>query len=153
MISLKELNKAEVLAALYNASKPLGLGFLQYDPSPMTAKEATELLQKRSNFDYLKGRVMKVNLSGDEFDPRWYNRDVGQGAAEEVINALKAGEEVDGLTISSMHKQGKDESIIKVREAMNRPTTSSQLEKVSVIHIGLDDVADKLGPAVDAADK
>lgn len=27
MINIKGLNKAKVLAALYNASKPLGLGF------------------------------------------------------------------------------------------------------------------------------
>jgi hypothetical protein len=34
-IDLKGLNKAAVLAALYNASKPQGMGFLQYDPTPM----------------------------------------------------------------------------------------------------------------------
>ncbi len=32
MINIKGLSKAKVLAALYNASKPLGLGILQYDP-------------------------------------------------------------------------------------------------------------------------
>lgn len=57
MINIKGLNKAKVLAALYNASKPLGLGILQYDPKDMSEKEAAELLKEQSYFDYLKGRV------------------------------------------------------------------------------------------------
>ena len=40
MISIVGLDKAEVLAALYNAAVPLGLGFLHYDKRPMTAQEA-----------------------------------------------------------------------------------------------------------------
>ena len=34
-ISLVGLSKAAVLAALYNASKPQGMGFLQFNPKPM----------------------------------------------------------------------------------------------------------------------
>jgi len=40
MINLAEYNKAEVLAALYNCSKPQGLGFLHFNPEPMTRDEA-----------------------------------------------------------------------------------------------------------------
>jgi len=87
MISLDGKNKAEVLAKLYNASKPLGRGMLQYDPTPMTTEEAEELLKKFTYFDYLKGRVMKVDLSGLAFDPWLYDRDNGQGAAERAINS------------------------------------------------------------------
>ena len=36
-------------------------------------------------FDYLYGRVMKVDLSKDTFDPFLYDRDNGQGAAERAI--------------------------------------------------------------------
>lgn len=40
--------------------------------------------------DYLHGRVMKINLKSDtEFDPRLYNRDLGEGAAERVIQSLR----------------------------------------------------------------
>jgi hypothetical protein len=89
MINIKGLNKAKVLAALYNASKPLGLGILQYDPKDMSEKEAAELLKEQSYFDYLKGRVMKVDLSSDkEFDERLYDRDNGIGAAKEAINGI-----------------------------------------------------------------
>ena len=91
-ISLIGLDKAEVLAALYNASKPQGRGFLHYDPKPMTSKEAGVLLKQTTDFDYLQGRVMKVDLSGDTFDPRLYDRDNGQGVAEKAIAVISKEE-------------------------------------------------------------
>jgi len=89
VINLKGMDKAEVLAALYNASHPLGMGFLHYDPKPMSVDEARELLKRQTYFDYLKGRVMKVDLSGDTLETWLYDRDNGQGAAAEVINSLR----------------------------------------------------------------
>jgi hypothetical protein len=109
MIDIKGLDKAEVLACLYNHSKPLGRGLLQYDPTPMTKEQAHEIIYGRGddchamfggdirqgygpgtfNFDYLKGRVMKVDLSGDEFDEGLYDRDVGDGAAARAIQSLR----------------------------------------------------------------
>ncbi|MBA7541333.1 hypothetical protein ES705_33644 [subsurface metagenome] len=87
-ISLIGLDKAEVLAALYNASKPQGMGFFHSDSKPMTSKEAGVLLKQTTDFDYVQGRIMKVNLSGDTFDPWLYDRDNGQGAAEEAIATI-----------------------------------------------------------------
>jgi len=81
MINLKGKDKAAVLMHLYNASKPLGLGFLHYNPAPMILHEEKELLKQGTYFDYLIGRVMKIELGGDELDPWGYDRDNGQGAA------------------------------------------------------------------------
>jgi len=90
MIDIKGLNKAEVLAALYNNSKPLGLGFLHFDPTNMTVEEAENILKETTDFDYLKGRVMKVNLSSDEGFEEWlYDRDNRNGAAQRAIDALR----------------------------------------------------------------
>jgi hypothetical protein len=95
MIDINGLSRAAVLAALYNRSKPLGMGFMQYDPSPMTIEEATTILKQSKSydyyFDYLKGRVMKVSLaSKDHFDERLYDRDNGNGAAQQVIDQLRS---------------------------------------------------------------
>lgn len=91
MVDIRGLNKATVLAALYNASHPQGLGFLQYDPSDMTVSEAETLLQSYTYFDYLKGRVMKVDLESDEsFNEALYDRDNGIGAAQRVIDRLRS---------------------------------------------------------------
>jgi hypothetical protein len=87
-MNIKGINKAKVLAALYNNSKPQGMGFLHYDSKPMTEEEAEALLKQTTYFDYLKGRVMKIDLSGDELQTRLYNRDNGEGAAERVISDI-----------------------------------------------------------------
>ncbi len=92
MVSTKGLSKAAVLAALYNASRPVGMGFFQFDPAPMTEEEAVELLENMkpsTYFDYLKGRVMKVDLKNDDGFEEWlYDRDTGAGAAQRAIDAL-----------------------------------------------------------------
>ena len=89
MVSIKGLDKAAVLAALYNNSKPQGMGFLHYDPETMSVEEARALLQQTTYFDYLKGRVMKIELKNDEEFNEWgYDRDNGSGAAQAVVNTL-----------------------------------------------------------------
>lgn len=88
IINLQGKNKAKVLAALYNNSKPLGMGFLYYNSSPMTEIEAEEILKNQTYFDYLKGRVMKVDLSGESFNSRLYDRDNGEGSAEQALRNL-----------------------------------------------------------------
>ena len=88
MIDISKLNKGEVLAALYNSSKPQGLGFLHYTPTGMTKEQAEKLLETQTYFDYLMGRVMKVDLSKDSFNPVGYDRDNGKGAAEGALHHL-----------------------------------------------------------------
>lgn len=93
MIDISKLNKADVLAALYNYSKPQGFGFLHFTSEDMTREEAEELLKAKSGnkeicFNYLKGRVMKIDLSRDKLDPRLYDRDNGKGAAQRAISTL-----------------------------------------------------------------
>jgi len=87
MISLKGKDKAVVLAKLYNASKPLCLGTFHYEPQEMTVEEAMALLDSgQTYFDYLNGRLMKIDLSGDTLNPALYDRDNGPNAA---INAIE----------------------------------------------------------------
>jgi hypothetical protein len=64
------------------------MGFLQAKAGDMTEEEAAELLKTETYFDYLRGRVMKIDLSGDELRTDLYNRDLGQGAAEAIVNAI-----------------------------------------------------------------
>ena len=91
-MDISNLSKAKVLAALYNASKPQGRGFLHFEPAPMSEDEAQEIIDSgETYFDYLKGRVMKVDLSGDTVDTWEYNRDNGSNAAETAIQAITEG--------------------------------------------------------------
>lgn len=94
MVSTKGIEKWKVLKALYDNAQPQGMGFLQYDPAPMTEEQAKRLIESGDQyglyFDYLKGREMKVNLSDDDgFDERLYDRDNGKHAAERAINKIR----------------------------------------------------------------
>lgn len=89
-IDIKDINKADLLAALYNNSKVQGMGFMQAKNGAMTSAEAAELLKETHRFDYLHGRVMKIDISGDELKTYLYDRDLGQGAAQRVVEALRA---------------------------------------------------------------
>lgn len=151
MISLVGLNRAEVLAALYNAAQAQGMGFLHYDPKPMTRREAEELLLKTTYFDYVKGRVMKVNLSGDTLDPRLYDRDNGPGAAQKVIETLTASGDTNAPDIKTAHQVNTLASAEETKSHLDEGNTLEKHGGVAVFNLGLADMKDKLGPKVDAA--
>lgn len=91
-IDISKADKAAVLAALYNASRPQGLGFLKAIPGDMSLDQAREALgygddlrefsdskiqgfPRPGYFDYLHGRPLKIDLSKDVFDTWLYDRD------------------------------------------------------------------------------
>ncbi len=94
-IDISKLQKCDVLAALYNRSSPLGLGLVHFTPEDMTSEQAQKIIDEMKSdgyppkFDYLKGRVMKVDLSDDAVDTRLYDRDNGAGSGSEVIAGLR----------------------------------------------------------------
>jgi hypothetical protein len=89
-IDITGLDKAEVLHALYQRAHYKGLGLysavIKY--SVKDARRDYEASESKY-FDYLYGRVLKVDLSGDSFDSWLYDRDNGIHAAEEAINKLR----------------------------------------------------------------
>lgn len=94
-IDISKLDKAAVLAALYNASRPIGMGFLHSTPEGMTRDEAAELLKENEEngyFDYLRGRVMKIDLGGNTLRTGLYDRDNGVGAAAAALEFLLAAQ-------------------------------------------------------------
>lgn len=87
-MNIAGLDKAVILVALYNASHAQGVGL--YAPGagmPITIEEARAALKTQTYFDYVRGRVMKVDLSGDELDLRLYDRDNGEGAGARAIRS------------------------------------------------------------------
>jgi hypothetical protein len=97
MIDIRGLDKAEVLKALYDASHPQGMGFMApgcMSPLPIEAareevEQAKEFGRGTLYFDYVRGRVLKVDLTTDELDPWLYDRDNGAGAAQLVIDSMR----------------------------------------------------------------
>ena len=109
-IDISNLDKCAVLRVLYDNAKAQGMGFLHYEPDPMTLEEATEALSRSTYFDYHKGRVMKVDLKGDTLDPWLYDRDNGDGAAAAAIaGILPASDEESPPHVRPMSHAPSDE--------------------------------------------
>jgi len=101
-IDIGGIDKAALLAAFYNHARPFGMGMLHYRPQPMTVEQAREELatgddqsvmfgQRRARlyFDYLHGRLLKIDITDDTLNPRRFDRDYGQGAAAKVVAELR----------------------------------------------------------------
>lgn len=102
-ISIAGLDKAEVLAALYNASRTMGMGRLRYGSGEqISVEEARQIISERGDdttamfgrnpslyFDYLMGRPLKVDLSTDNVEYWLYDRDNGNGSFAKVIANLR----------------------------------------------------------------
>jgi hypothetical protein len=90
LIDIANIPKSRVLAALFNASFQQGMGLMDTSGrQDMTEEEAEECCAKSLRFDYLRGRVLKVDLRGDKLDPRLYDRDNGQDAAYQAIQKIQ----------------------------------------------------------------
>ncbi len=95
-ICLIGLDKVEVFRRLYNGAKPQGLGFLHATQNEMSYEQAAaEFESDGPYFDYHHGRVMKVDLEGESFDARLYDRDNGSWAAVTALKGLKYHEPVE----------------------------------------------------------
>lgn len=98
-VDISDLSKAEVLAALFNASSPAGMGFLQAanGPKVMDITHAQRLIDDLEGspqgvyFDYLYGRPLKLDLRVSySFEPWGFDRDNGgDGTAQKVIDRLR----------------------------------------------------------------
>lgn len=100
-VNIKGLDKAEVLLALWKGSHAQGMSFLGMLNGGLTLEKAKGMVDelKENNrplyFDYVQGHVIKCDITGDEFDPRLYDRDCGEGRGEEVIKALREGTPIE----------------------------------------------------------
>jgi hypothetical protein len=100
-ISIEGLEPSDVLAALYNAARPLGMGMLHYTPEKMSRVDDQEIIDRMrrewdgkefASVDYVKGRPLKVtlDLTGKVLrNARLYDRNQGEGLCAEVIETLR----------------------------------------------------------------
>lgn len=87
-MNIAGLDKAEVLAALYNGSRQQGMGFIHARGAlEMTTEQAREEIANNNQmyFDYLHGRVMKISLRGDELQTALYNETMAREPQKESL--------------------------------------------------------------------
>lgn len=91
-IDISGIDRAELLAALYNGTSALGFGKMHDLGRDMTVEEARDILAKTEgafNFDYLLGRPLKMWIEDDKlFRPDLYDRDSKRRCAE-IVQELR----------------------------------------------------------------
>ena len=87
-IDISIFKKEDVLVALYNQSKKVGLGELQVDIE-LTKDEAIKIIDRDPYIDYLNGKLIKVMLDSDLLDVSNYDDQYGDGHAFKVLRNLE----------------------------------------------------------------
>lgn len=88
-MNISGLDKALVLAALYNNAKIQGKSALDL-VGDVPMENAQNYLETRSpDLDCLNGRKMKIDLSFDEVDTSRYNYYNGEDAAEQAVDSIR----------------------------------------------------------------
>lgn len=107
-IDISGIPKEELLLGLWRGSKMQGMSFMGYEGDltitrcKVLVKSCTKPCRKPDKngnmvdsqmcyFDYLNGKVLKVDIGGDELDPWLYDRDNGNGTAERVVQMIRDG--------------------------------------------------------------
>jgi hypothetical protein len=86
MIDITGRDKAELLAILYNGSSPRAIDHIR---PVLTKEEAQEIIEDQGlRFDYLRGRMLKIDLRGNELRTACYNRDNGRDTAELLLRGV-----------------------------------------------------------------
>lgn len=93
MVSIKGLDKARVLKALYDNSHIPSGSTKKDTPGKVTVERFRDALEWAHYFDFTYGRWMKVDVSGDEFDERMYDAECGEGAAQRAVDSVRREQE------------------------------------------------------------
>lgn len=83
-VDITGLNKAGVLQALYAIARPRGGPNRSFVLGPLSTFEAQDRLRVSLSLSDFKGRIMNVDLSGNDFGPQLFDRDNGPGAAAAI---------------------------------------------------------------------
>ncbi|HVX24599.1 MAG TPA: hypothetical protein VG992_04670 [Candidatus Saccharimonadales bacterium] len=153
MVDISGLDKAAVLAVLFNGSAPGSMGFLQAGngPSVMTVEYAQQLIARGGttepcapvihdglHYDYLYGRPLKIDIDEDTMNATWYDQvNGGPGTAKRLIEELRRTGEVNSEELSDHRKGLLLDRVAMTKEFVNTPIT----QEGSTVHLGGQDVA------------
>lgn len=100
-IDIKGLAKARLLQELYEAAVPKATGFVPAARSRPVGAPDVRVLQESDfagfieqqgqplAFEYLAGHILRCDISGDQLDPRHYDKANGPGTAAKVVEQLR----------------------------------------------------------------
>ncbi len=94
VIDISNKDRNEVLAALYNASTPIGMGFAQYNPMTWTKEIASMYFEQYGKLDsdgvitinWIMGRPLNIKFENNLVYVAGYNNDNELGLAQRAIS-------------------------------------------------------------------
>lgn len=97
VIDISDKDRSDVLAALYNASTPIGMGFAQYNPMPWTKEIAQMYFEQYAcpdesgaiSFKWIMGRPVHCTFVDNLVYVKSYNLDNEFGLAQRAIATCK----------------------------------------------------------------
>lgn len=172
-VDISGLDKAAVLATLYNAASPHGKGFLTYDPTPMTVEHARIVIETRDDeifaqarvlghlpeherevrhcFGYLNGRPLHVDLYADRIEVGPYDAKHGVGMAQYALDAFRFTNDVNAPAIWQIHQEGVIRQAKEVWALLENETREKRPgDRHRQITLGFADVAGQLRPILTA---
>lgn len=102
MIDITGVNLADFAKKVYELSRPQGMGFLHYQPKPLTDDEANNLVKEDGRWpldmDYVNGRACKMTVfrDGDKLHihDNWYDH------SSEQLNELLSAFNIPNIPIA-----------------------------------------------------
>lgn len=100
-VNIEGIDKTDLLIALHDRAKAQGVGLIinLAGKGQISREDASEYFTYweknkesfggRMRLDYVKGRVVKCDITGPEMETWLYDRDNGEGAAEAVVSRLR----------------------------------------------------------------
>lgn len=92
MVDISDINKVELLRALWNNSTPAAYYVFTNTKPPEWDNEKATTAIGNGFIDYFQGRLIKADLSCDQVNPSSYDRDNGRGALSEIVNLIRSSQ-------------------------------------------------------------
>jgi hypothetical protein len=87
-INIRGINKIHLLKSLWNNSQPAAVfGMTGLRPPSFSEKEAKSAVT--DFIDYFCGRRIRMDISKNETDPRFYDRDNGADSVSRIVEKLR----------------------------------------------------------------
>jgi hypothetical protein len=87
---------------------------------------------------------LRVNEDSTEFDERMYDRDNGDGAAQMVIDGLRATGDVNYEAVQAIHRNGIADAVEIVKGLIGKDTTTTTEGGIPTVSLGMSDVAEPI---------
>lgn len=98
LIDVSDINPATLLAALFNGANQRSIGELPYDRTEtMDFGTAQAILGKTTfrdtgeYFHSIRGRYLRINITGHFIDPTTYDQRYGVGSLQNVVDVIRTG--------------------------------------------------------------